>query len=245
MIINNIISSALITSIFLSSIFAGTLTGIVKYDGKAMPKQPSTQLIMDSDPVCGSKHKTPVYRQSLIVNDNKTLKNVLVYFKDINYEGDPTETPATLDQNGCLYSPHVLGVMANQQVIIRNSDAKVLHNVHSLAKKNRQFNAAMPIVMDLPVKFSELESPFVIKCDVHAWMKAYVSVFDHPYFSVTDDSGRYQIDNIPSGKYEVVAWHERDIKRIGYTQTKEVEIVEDDTVLDFSLSKGEKKKKKK
>ena len=150
MIINNIISSALITSIFLSSIFAGTLTGIVKYDGKAMPKKPSTQLIMDSDPVCGSKHQTPIYRQSLIVNDNKTLKNALVYFKDIKYEGDPIETPAILDQNGCLYSPHVLGVMANQQVLIRNSDAKVLHNVHSLAKKNRQFNAAMPIVMDLP-----------------------------------------------------------------------------------------------
>ena len=242
MIINNIISSALITSIFLSSIFAGTLTGIVKYDGKAMPKQPSTQLKMDSDPVCGSKHQTPVYRQSLMVNDNKTLKNVLVYFKDIKYEGDPIETAAILDQNGCLYSPHVLGVMANQQVIIRNSDAKVLHNVHSLAKKNRQFNAAMPIVMDLPIKFSEIESPFVIKCDVHAWMKAYVSVFDHPYFSVTDDSGRYQIDNIPSGKYEVVAWHERDLKRRGYTQTKEIEIVEDGTILDFSLSKGEKKK---
>ena len=242
MIINNIISSALITSIFLSSIFAGTLTGIVKYDGKAMPKQPSTQLKMDSDPVCGSKHQTPVYRQSLIVNDNKTLKNVLVYFKDIKYEKGPTETPATLDQNGCLYSPHVLGVMANQQVIIRNSDAKVLHNVHSLAKKNRQFNAAMPIVMDLPVKFSEIESPFVIKCDVHAWMKAYVSVFDHPYFSVTDDSGRYQIDNVPPGTYEVVAWHERDLKRKGYTETKTIEILEDGTTLDFSLSKGKKKK---
>ena len=78
MIINNIISLAFITSIFLSSIFAGTLTGIVKYAGKAMPNQPSTQIIMDSDPVCGSKHETPVYRQSLIVNDNKTLKNVLV-----------------------------------------------------------------------------------------------------------------------------------------------------------------------
>ena len=80
MIINNIISLSFITSIFISSIFAGTLTGTVKYDGKAMPKQASTQLKMDADPVCGSKHQTPVYRQSLIVNDNKTLKNALVYF---------------------------------------------------------------------------------------------------------------------------------------------------------------------
>ena len=243
MIINNIISLSFITSIFISSIFAGTLTGTVNYDGNAMPKQPSTQLkkLME-DPVCGSKHKTPVYRQSLIVNDNKTLKNVLVYFKEIKYEGDPIETPATLDQNGCLYSPHVLGVMANQQVIIRNSDANVLHNVHSLAKNNMQFNAAMPIIMDLPVTFTEIESPFVIKCDVHAWMKAYVSVFNHPYFSVTDDSGRYQIDNVPPGTYEVVAWHERDLKRKGYTETKTVEIIEDGATLDFSLSKGKKKK---
>ena len=243
MIINNIISLSFITSIFISSIFAETLTGTVKYDGKPMPKKPSTQLKkLTDDPVCGSKHKTPVYRQSVIVNDNKTLKNVLVYFKDIKYEEDPTETPATLDQNGCLYSPHVLGVMANQQVIIRNSDANVLHNVHSLAKKNMQFNAAMPIIMDLPVTFTEIESPFVIKCDVHAWMKAYVSVFNHPYFSVTDDSGRYQIDNVPPGTYEVDAWHERDLKRKGYTETKTVEIVEDGATLDFSLSKGKKKK---
>ena len=83
MIINKIISFSFIVSIFISSIFAGALTGTVKYDGKAMPKQASTQLKMDADPVCGSKHQTPVYRQSLIVNDNKTLKNTLVYLNNI------------------------------------------------------------------------------------------------------------------------------------------------------------------
>ena len=59
----------------LNSIFAGHLSGSINYDGKAMPKISKTQLKMDADPICGSIHKTPVYKQGLIVNDNKTLKN--------------------------------------------------------------------------------------------------------------------------------------------------------------------------
>ena len=74
-------------------------------------------------------------------------------------------------------------------------------------------------------------------------MKAYISVFDHPYFTVTDDTGRYQIDNVPPGKYEVVAWHERDLKYLGYSQTQSVDIGDGGTTLDFALTKGEKKKK--
>jgi hypothetical protein len=141
-----------------------------------------------------------------------------------------------------MYSPHVQGIMAGQELLIKNSDA-TLHNIHGLPKINSEFNFAMPkVVKEKAIKFAKVENFIKIKCDVHPWMNAYISIFDHPYFSVTDDSGRYKIDNIPLGKYEVVAWHERDIKRMGYTQTKTIEIVKGDSVLDFSLTKGEKKK---
>ena len=90
-------------------------------------------------------------------------------------------------------------------------------------------------------KFEKSESSFVVKCDVHPWMKAYVAVFDHPYFAVTDDTGKFQIKNIPNGKYEVVAWHERDSKYKGYTKTQLVEIGEGGATLNFALTKGEKK----
>jgi len=242
MLINNFISLTIIISIFISSILAETLMGTVKYDGKAMPKIPKTQLkSLSKDPYCGSTHKEPVYRQALIVNENKTLKNVLVYLKDAKYEGDAPDT-LILNQKGCMYSPHILGIMKNQILLITNSDA-TLHNIHGLSKENKEFNNSQPKGVPLYKKFDKKEDSFLVKCDVHPWMKAYVSVFDHPYFAVTDDSGKYQIDNIPPGNYEVVAWHERDLKYLGYSQTQSVDIGDGGTTLDFALTKGEKKKK--
>jgi hypothetical protein len=134
-------------------------------------------------------------------------------------------------------------MMAGQELLIKNSDA-TLHNIHGLPVINSEFNFAMPkVVKEKAIRIDKAEHPIKIKCDVHPWMKAYVSVFDHPYFAVTDDTGRYQIDNVPLGKYEVVAWHERDLKYLGYSQTQSVDIGDGGTTLDFALTKGEKKKK--
>ena len=234
---------SLILMLFLNNIIAEQLSGSVKYDGNAMPKIPKTQLKMDADPVCGSSHKEPVYRQGLIVNENKTLKNVLVYLKDVKYDGKVRETQAVLDQTGCMYSPHVQGMMAGQELLIKNSDA-TLHNIHALPTINSEFNFAMPhVVKEKAIKIAKPEHAMYIKCDVHPWMKAYVSIFNHPYYAVTNDTGYYQIDNVPPGKYEVVAWHERDLKYLGYSQTQSVDIDDGGTTLDFALTKGKKKKK--
>ena len=238
------ITITLMLMLFLNNIFAEQLSGSVKYDGKAMPKIPKTQLkSISNDPYCGSTHKEPVYKQGLIVNENKTLKNVLVYLKDAKYDSVALVTQAVIDQNGCTYSPHVQGMMAGQELLIKNSDA-TLHNIHGLPVINSEFNFAMPkVVKEKAIKLEKAEHPIKIKCDVHPWMKAYVSVFDHPYFAVTNDTGRYQIDNVPPGKYEVVVWHERDLKYLGYSQTQSVDIGDGGTTLDFALTKGEKKKK--
>ena len=123
-----------------------------------------------------------------------------------------------------MYVPHVQAIQAGQEILIKNSDA-TLHNIHGMPKINPEFNFAMPkVVKEKTIKIEKAENSMYIKCDVHPWMKAYISIFDHPYFSVTDDSGRYQIENVPIGTYEVVAWHERDVKRKGYTQTQSVKI---------------------
>ena len=85
MMIRNLLSITLMLVVPLSNIYAEKLTGLVKYDGKPMPKIPKTQLKMDADPICGSSHKEPVYKQGLIVNENHTLKNVLIYLKEVIY----------------------------------------------------------------------------------------------------------------------------------------------------------------
>ena len=215
----------------------GSLSGNVKYDGKVPKPKP---LKMDADPVCGAAHESKVLSESFIVDDNMNLKNVLVWLKDVKYDGKTEETPAILDQKGCVYIPHVLGVMKGQKVIIKNSD-ETLHNIHSMAEKNEQFNFAMPrVVKEKETSFNSVEEPFYIKCDVHPWMKSWVLVQDHPFFAVTDENGNYKIDNIPPGTYEVIAWQEKFKMKRSILQTV---VIKDssETTQDFVFIKPSKK----
>jgi len=215
----------------------GALTGNVKYQGKVPKPKP---LKMDADPACGASHQNKVFSESFIVDENMNLKNVLVWLKDVNYDGEITSEAAIIDQRGCIYDPHVLGIMKDQKVIIKNSDA-TLHNIHSMAEKNEQFNFAMPkVVKEKETSFSSVEEPFYIKCDVHPWMKSWVLVQDHPFFAVTDTNGNYKIDNIPPGTYEVIAWQEKFKMKRSILETV---VIKDssETTQDFVFIKPEKK----
>ena len=227
-----------------SHLFSGSLSGRVNFEGKA-PKKKTLNNKMNADPVCGSSHKDPVYNQSFIMNKEGYLKNVMVYLKDVKYDGKIPETRAVLDQNGCLYVPHIQGMMAGQDLLIKNSDA-TLHNIHGLPKLNSEFNFAMPkVVKEKAIKINTSEHAIYIKCDVHPWMKSYISVFDHPYFAVTNDTGYYKIDNIPPGTYEVIAWQEKfkDKKTKEWkTLNVSVTISDEDTDQDFTFIKPSKKK---
>jgi plastocyanin len=133
-------------------------------------------------------------------------------------------TPVTLDQNGCQYKPHVMGIMVGQQYKILNSDG-VLHNVHTLPKVNASFNKAMPPTLkEATTVFSKPEAVFTIKCDVHPWMQAFMAVFTHPFFSATGTDGKFTISGLDPGTYEITAWHER----LG-TQTASITVGASDT----------------
>ena len=134
------------------------------------------------------------------------------------------KTPVVLDQKGCQYVPHVMGIMVGQTYRILNSDG-ILHNVHTLPKVNKPFNRAMPATLkEVTTKFDREEPIFQIKCDVHPWMSAYVGVFTHPFFSVTSADGKFTISGLDPGTYEITAWHER----LG-TQTASVTVSGSDT----------------
>ena len=228
--------SYLLLALLLSNSFAGTLIGKVNYEGKA-PK--AKALKMDADPACSKSHDGKVYNESFILDENKNLKNVIVWIKDIKYTGDTHKDPAIIDQKGCVYSPHVQGVMRNQPIIIKNSDG-TLHNIHSMANSNPQFNFAMPqVVKKKETKFSKAEDPFYIKCDVHPWMKTWIGVFDHPYYAVTDENGNFKIENIPVGEYEVIAWQEK--YKMKKHLLKTVKIGDGNTPLNFTFVRPKKK----
>ena len=223
--------------VFVSTyVNAGTLKGHVKYEGKAPKKK---RLRMDADPVCGSSHSGPVLSENFKVADDGSMEEALVYLKNVSYSGGIPSEPAILDQKGCIYLPHVFGMVAGQELLIKNSDA-TLHNIHSMPKVNKEFNFAMPkVVKEKKATFKKSEpSPFYIKCDVHPWMKSWVLVSDHPYFAVTDEKGNFSIEGIPSGTYEVVCWQEKFGKR---TLTAKVTIGDGDTTKDFVFTRPKKK----
>jgi len=190
-------------------VHAGTLMGVVKYDGK-VPK--FREIKMDADPICLSKHSGKVFPQTLELGPDKTMGNVFVYIKSglPKENHTPPINPVELSQQGCMYDPHVIGVMLGQPLIILNPDG-TLHNVHALSKANPEFNLAMPKFRKETTKiFDKEEFMFPIKCDVHPWMSAWISVMSHPYFDVTEtENGKYRIENLPSGNFEIEAWHEK------------------------------------
>jgi plastocyanin len=186
---------------------AGDITGKVSFEG--VPPKP-VRIMTNADPKCTVQHKDPLYGEDVVVNKNNTLKNVVVYVKD-GLGNKTFAAPAQkvlFDQNGCRYTPHVLGAQVGQEIEIRNSDP-TLHNVHSMSKENPQFNIAQPKQgMTMTRKFDKPET-FKVKCEVHPWMSAYIAVFNNPYYAVTGDDGTFLLKSLPPGEYTIEAWHER------------------------------------
>jgi plastocyanin len=192
-----------------AALAASTITGTVTFEGKVPTLRP---LAMDADPACAKMHPKPAPNPMLILGSGNTMANIMVWVSKGLQAGKAwpvPKTPVVLDQKGCQYVPHVMGIMVGQQYRILNSDG-ILHNVHALPKINKGFNRAMPpTVKEAGAVFDKEEAVFQIKCDVHPWMSAYVGVFTHPFFSVTGTDGKFTISGLDPGTYTITAWHER------------------------------------
>jgi plastocyanin len=200
---------------------AGSITGVVKFDGKAPAAQTIT---MDSDAYCEKQPKNTT--ESIVVGDGSGLQNVFVYVKDgLGDRAFPVpSTPVVLDQKGCRYAPHVLGIQVGQTLEIASSD-NTLHNVHALPQQNREFNMAHQLAgIKHTHVFSTMEVMVPFKCDVHKWMSAFLGVLDHPFYAVTTGNGHFELKGLPPGTYTVEAWHEK----LG-TQTQMVTVGEKQT----------------
>ncbi len=186
---------------------AGNVSGVCKFEGEA-PKR--TVIKMDANPDCMKIHGDhKVGTENAIVSKEGQVQNVFVYVKT-GLEGkkfDPPAEPAMIDQKGCMYTPHVQGIMVEQKFNIVSSDP-TLHNIHALAKVNPEFNVSQPTPGTRDKVFHKAEMPIKFKCDVHAWMGAYVFVMDNPFFSTSAKDGSFTIKGLPDGEYTLAAWHE-------------------------------------
>ncbi len=187
---------------------AATITGKVNFDGQAPSR---VRIRMDAVPACTETNKEPVFSEEVVVNDNKTLRDVFVYVKDgLGDRSFPVPSQeVTLDQAGCVYHPHVLGLMAGQKLRIKNSDS-TNHNVHPMPAENREWNKSQPpSSADLIEEFPRQEIMVPIKCNVHPWMKSYVGVVRHPFFAVTGADGSFELKGLPPGEYTIEVWQEK------------------------------------
>jgi plastocyanin len=183
---------------------AGSITGVVSFTGAAPKLKP---LDMTQDPGCPS---TPQPSEAVMLNGNK-LANVFIYVKEGLPQGTfavPTE-PVVLDQKGCRYNPHVSGIMVGQPLKITNTDT-ANHNIHDMPSKNQPFNESqMPTDKPLTKTFATPEIMIPVQCNQHPWMRAYISVLNHPYFAVSAADGSFEIKNLPPGEYTLAAVHEK------------------------------------
>ncbi len=182
-----------------------TLQGTVHVDGN-VPSLPALKTSVAVERRCGKE----IRDHTLVVNEEGALANVVVFLADVGSSSSELEGSrwvVSLDQRGCAYSPPVIAARAGAALEISNSDP-LMHNVRA-SGQSPLFNFAMP-VQGLKIIKRLPQRPAIIRvgCDVHPWMHAVIRTFDHPYFTVTDANGRYQV-SVPSGPKKIVFWHER------------------------------------
>jgi plastocyanin len=182
---------------------AATVSGTVKFEGAA-PKP--AKIDMSQDPNCQGANVA----ENVVVSDGH-LQNVFIYVKEGlgNRAFDVPKDAVTLNQTGCKYHPHVLGVMAGQTIKIVNGDPTT-HNIHPTPKDNREWNESQaPKAAPLEKSFAREEVMLPVKCNQHPWMRMFVNVVKNPFYAVTGPDGKFEIKGLPPGDYTLAFVHEK------------------------------------
>lgn len=170
-------------------------------------------------------NKNAVLDDTLIINPtNRGIKNVVVWLRPNNmnpkaafaakeiHPADAKRKPQHLviDQPCCMFEPHVLAARAGDTLAVKNS-AAVNHNFFWESANNGAVNVNIPGKGQhkFPNPLAAEPSAIPFRCTIHPWMSGWVRVFDHPYFAVTDEDGKFEIKDAPAGNYRVVYWHEK------------------------------------
>lgn len=185
-----------------------SVSGKVLFKGAKPALRP---LSMDATPACAKQHAKPALSEEAVVGPDGSVANVFVYVKaGLAAKNWPvTKKSVVIEQIGCIYKPHVVGVMAGQQVEFLNNDP-TSHNVHPLPRINNEWNQSQSPKGDPIIRtFTKPEIGLPVKCNLHPWMRVYVNVVENPYFAVTGADGNFSLSGLPAGEYTLAAWHER------------------------------------
>jgi len=185
---------------------AGTIAGTVKWSG-AVPHLPEFPITKDPQ-ICDPRSKTTTDLERLIIGPDGGVANTVVYLKNIS-TGKPLSAPEQrrhLDQKLCRYIPHILRVPEKTELSMQSSDA-TLHTIHMEGAAT--YNLPFPFANRVSSRTMSTPGLVTLRCNGgHVWMNAEMFVIPHPYYAVTDESGRFELSDVPPGTYQIVAWHE-------------------------------------
>ena len=184
----------------------GTISGTVKWVG---PHPHIEEFPVTKDPeICDPESHKKVDLERLIIGPEDGVANTIVYLKNIS-RGKAMDLPLSrrsLDQKQCHYVPHILLVPQYADLQMKSSDA-TLHTIHMSGAAS--FNLPFPYTNQVVSRTMQTPGLVALRCNGgHVWMNAEMMVVQHPYYAVTDQSGKFELTNVPAGEYQLVAWHE-------------------------------------
>jgi hypothetical protein len=182
----------------------GTVSGKITYEGTPAKQKP---IDMSKEPSCAKQYTTLPTTETVVTGPNNALENVVVYIS----AGAPDEAApskaAVFTQKGCRYLPHVLAFQVNQELNVLNED-QTSHNIHPLAKINREWNKSQPPGSPpIDEKYDKAEM-IPVKCNIHPWMHGTFAVLKNSHYSVSGEDGSFTLPSLPPGKYTITAFHE-------------------------------------
>ena len=194
------------TKIYVANGTEATITGVINFEGEV--PRPRT-IDTSADPDCETKGGLKT--EGWVVKAGK-VANTMIYIKGggplDEYTFPQPDSIARLAHQGCRYEPHALGIRTGQTLMIDNQDVTV-HNSHATPRNNPEWNQSHASGVPVSISFSQPEPLLRFKDNQHPWEGAWVGVFSHPFFAVSDKLGSYTIKGLPPGRYTLAIAHER------------------------------------
>lgn len=194
----------------------GTIKGRIVWDGDQPPAQKAVEVTKDHEHCLA---KGPIPDESVVVNKtNGGMRWVFVWLipdqpgakLPINPKlKNLQKKQEVMDQPCCRFEPHALALRQGTVLIAKNS-APIAHNVnYTGGLKNPGNNVLVPPGSEIKVENLKADKfPIQVACNIHPWMKAWVRVFDHPYFAVTEADGSFEIKDAPAGNVRLMIWQD-------------------------------------
>lgn len=201
----------------------GTIKGQLVWGDGAIPERKVFDQVNQSQDKAHCLSKGPIQSEEWVINPkNKGIKWAFVWLAvdppdpkgKLKIHPDLVnikDKKVTLDQPCCAFMPHALAMREGQVLEAKNS-APVAHNVNYSG--HPQINPGRNVLLPAGKSFdidglnADERIPVTVSCNIHPWMKAWVRVFKHPYYAVTDENGNFEIKLAPAGDVRLKVWHE-------------------------------------